>query len=178
MNTENKIEAILFYNGGSMKIAELSKVLGLGIDEIKSSLEILEKNISGRGIVLVRKEDEVMLRTHPEISDLIEKITKEELSKDLGRAGLETLSIILYKNPISKKELEYIRGVKSSFILRTLLIRGLVERISDPKDARSHLYKPTLELFGFLGISKIEDLPEYENIKKSITEFETQKEQA
>jgi segregation and condensation protein B len=75
--------------------------------------------------------------------------------KDLGKAGLETLSIILYQGPISRAEIDYIRGVNSNFILRNLLIRGLIERVENPHDQRSFLYKPTLELISYLGLSKI-----------------------
>jgi len=175
MNIETKIEAILFYNGGSMSLKEISNTLEISLEEIKNVVDILEKSLIGRGIVLVKKEDEIMLRTSPEVSELIQKITKEELSRDLGRAGLETLSIILYKNPIGKKEIEYIRGVKSSFILRNLLIRGLVERITDPKDARSHLYKPTFDALSFLGISDINQLPDYEKTVTEIKAFQEEK---
>jgi len=170
MNTESKIEAILFHKAESMTIKELSAILELPIGEIENALVLLDKSLSGRGISLLRKENEIMLRTSSEAGSLIEKITKEELSKDLGRAGLETLSIVLYKNPISKRDVEYIRGVTSSFVLRSLLLRGLIERIPDPKDARSYLYKPTFDALGYLGVKSEKELPEYE---KTISELES-----
>jgi segregation and condensation protein B len=112
-----------------------------------------------------------MLGTAQELSPLIEQLTKEELSRDLGKAGLETLSIILYQGPISRADIDYIRGVNSQFIVRNLLIRGLIERVDNPKDARSFLYKTTLQLLSHLGVSKIEDLPEYQQVRKDIEGF-------
>ncbi len=136
----------------------------------KENLELKEK-LSDRGIGLIRKEDEVMLGTVSEMSDLIEEIRKEELTKDLGKAGAETLSIVLYKGPITRAEIDYIRGVNSTFILRNLLIRGLVEKVPNPKDQRSFLYKPTLELLSYLGISGIEELPEFDTVQSEIKTF-------
>jgi len=94
-----------------------------------AALKNLETSLSDRGIVLVTKEDEVTLGTAKDTSELIEKLTKDELVRDLGKAGLETLSIIIYQGPISRAEIDYIRGVQSNFILRNLMIRGLVEKI-------------------------------------------------
>jgi segregation and condensation protein B len=102
---------------------------------------------------------------------MIEELQKEELSRDLGRAGLETLTIILYKGPISRREIDYIRGVNSGFILRNLLIRGLIERAESQTGERSFSYKPTLALLEYLGISKRDDLPEYEVAFKKLEEF-------
>jgi len=102
---------------------------------------------------------------------LIEQLTKDELTRDLGKAGLETLSVVLYQGPISRADIDYIRGVNSQFILRALLIRGLVERVDNPKDARSYLYKTTLDLLSHLGVSKLSELPEYEQVRKDIEEF-------
>ena len=121
-------------------------------------------------------DEEIMLGTAKELSPLIEQITKEELIKDLGKAGLETLSIVLYQGPISRAGIDYIRGVNSQFILRNLLIRGLIERVDNPADSRSFLYKPTLALLSHLGISSIAELPEYEQVKKDIENFKGSKE--
>ena len=84
----------------------------------------LEQDLKGRGLSLVRTDDEVMLGTAKEFSGLIEDLAKEELSRDLGKAGLETLSIVLYLGPITRADIDYIRGVNSQFILRALLIRA------------------------------------------------------
>jgi segregation and condensation protein B len=159
-----QIESILFWKGEPLSLKKLSQTLNKSVEEISAGLTQLEESLQQRGLALQRNADEVALATHPEMSKLFESLVKEELNKDLGKAGLETLSIVLYKGPIKRSEIDYIRGVNSQFILRNLLIRGLVERISDPKDERSFLYKPTFELFSYLGITKIEDLPEYEKV--------------
>jgi segregation and condensation protein B len=171
MHLESHIEALLFWKGESLSIKKLAELLSKTEEEIQAGLIRLEHTLQGRGIVLVRKDNEVMLGTAPEFSSLIESLTKEELTRDLGKAGLETLSIVLYKGPIKRSGIDYIRGVNSHFILRNLLIRGLVEKIPDPLDQRSFLYKPTFELLSFMGISKIEDLPEYEKTGAEITAF-------
>jgi segregation and condensation protein B len=171
MTTENLIEAILFHKAESMSIKELSKILDIKKDDVEVAIKNLKETLSARGIILITKDDEVMLRTSPETSEIIEKITKDDLSRDLGRAGLETLSIVLYNNPISGKDIEYIRGVKSSYILRSLLTRGLVERVNNPENSRSHLYRPTFDTLGFLGISDISELPDYEKTKTDLSNF-------
>jgi segregation and condensation protein B len=165
------IEAILFWKGEPVSIKKLSQILEKNEDEIKTALDTLEQDILDRGIILVRKDDEVTLGTSKENSELIEKLTKEELVRDLGKAGLETLSIIIYQGPISRAEIDYIRGVQSNFILRNLMIRGLVEKVSNPKDQRSFLYKPTFEMLSFMGISKIEDIPSYNEARAEIESY-------
>ena len=153
-----------------MKVSKLASIFEVDEDAVQNALQELDAKLtdSRRGIVLVRKDDEVTLGTAPEAGELVEKITKEELSKDLGKAALETLTIVLYKGPISKPEVDYIRGVNSGFILRNLLVRGLVERIPSPKSERSFLYRPSFDLLSHLGISRIEDLPEYDTFYEKI----------
>jgi len=171
LTLDSQIEAILFLKAEPVSKKELAKTLEKSPEEIENALFVLEETLENRGLVLLSKDEEVMLATSPEMSDLIEKIRKEELSKDLGKAGLETLSIILYKAPITRSKIDYLRGVNSNFILRNLLIRGLIEKVSNPDDQRSYLYKPTFELLSFLGISKVKDLPEYDKIQKEIEDF-------
>ena len=172
MKLENKIEAILFFKGEPISTEKLASILEASPQTVKEALLNLERALSERGLALIYKDDEVMLGTHPNTSSLIEEIIKEDLQRELGRAGLETLSTILYLGPISRSEIDYIRGVNSTFILRNLLIRGLVERTENPGDRRSFLYKPTFELLSYLGIRRIEELPEYETVR---TEMETKR---
>ncbi|MDP6388098.1 MAG: SMC-Scp complex subunit ScpB [Candidatus Pacebacteria bacterium] len=171
MKLDAKIEALLFFKGEKMKVGELAKHLKADRENVESALLELKGNLSERGIELLRKEDEVMLATSPEMSELIEEIRKEELNKDLGKAGAEALSIVLYRGPITRAEIDYIRGVNSTFILRNLLIRGLIEKVLNPKDRRSFLYKPTLELLSFLGIGSIEELPEFDTVQSELAAF-------
>jgi segregation and condensation protein B len=168
MNIEQKIEAILFFKGEPMSRKKLSEFLGVGQVEINESLEKLKENLKDRGIVLLEKENEITLGTHSELSDIIEKLQKEELNKELSKANLETLSIILYKNGVSRSLIDYIRGVNSSFTLRALSIRGLIERSVDPEDNRRFIYKPTFELLSFMGVKSVEELPDYNTVNSSI----------
>src|SRR3989338_9602838 len=127
MELEKKLEAILFWKGEPMsrkKLAEILKVGPSDISELNEAIEKLKENLNGRGIVLLEKENEISLGTMPELSSLIEDLQKEELNKDLSKASLETLSIILYKNGANRAEIDYIRGVNSSFTLRALSVRG------------------------------------------------------
>ena len=165
---EQKIEAILFLKGEPMSKKRLSDFLKVSESEISESIEKLKESLRSRGIVLQEKDNEVTLGTPGEFSDLIESLWKEELNKDLSKASLETLSIILYKNGANRAEIDYIRGVNSSFTLRALSIRGLVEKIIDPSDNRKYIYRTTFGTLSFLGIKSIEELPEYKEIKNSI----------
>lgn len=164
MKLESKIEAIMFFKNEAISIEELCKILKMPKDEIEKSINNLKNDFENRGIVLVRKDEEVMLGTHPELSNLIEEIQKEELNKDLSKASLETLSIILYKNGATRREIDYIRGVNSGFTLRILSIRGLIEKTVDKEDARSIIYKPSFELMSYLGIKNLNELPKYDEL--------------
>jgi segregation and condensation protein B len=158
------IEAILFYFAEPVSLRKLSEITGVSATEVSAALQNLQTNLESRGIRLVHIHEEYELRTAPNAAHWIEKIRKEELSKDLGRAGLETLAIVLYQGPISRADIDYIRGVNSSFILRALLMRGLIERVPNPKDDRAYLYKGTHELLGYFGVTSMQELPEYEKI--------------
>lgn len=173
-----QIEAILFFKAEPQSYKKLAEIFVKSEEEIKLALEVLNQKLSGRGIQLVFKDNEVTLNTSSAMSELIGKLTKEELVRDLGKAGLETLSIILYRGPISRAEIDYIRGVQSNFILRNLQIRGLIEKVPDHKDQRKFLYRSTFDLLSFLGISKIEDLPEFEKAKTEFNDLNQKREAA
>ena len=81
---------------------------------------------------------------------------------------METLAIIIYRQPISKVEIENIRGVNSQYILRQLLIRGLIEKVASTTDRRSQNYQPTIELMQHLGIKDMKELPDFEELTKNI----------
>ncbi len=174
MNLESQIEAILFWKGEPISRKKLSEVLpaqaGLKVGqiEINEGIEKLKENLKGRGIVMIEKDDDIMLGTAPELSELIEGLQKEKLNKELSKASLETLSIVLYKNGVSRAEIDYIRGVNSSFTLRALSVRGLVEKMLDPKDNRRYIYKPSFELLSYMGIKGVEELPDYAEVSNSI----------
>lgn len=175
MNIERALEAVLFYKGEPMEIALLSKMLGVSAAEVEEGITKLQSSLQGRGIGLIRQDSRVMLATAKETSELIEKLIKEELEKDLGKAALETLAIVLYNGPVARSHVDYIRGVNSQFIVRNLLIRGLIERIENPKDQRSFLYRPSFELLAHLGVGSAEEMPEYREIQQ---EFRRREEDA
>jgi segregation and condensation protein B len=123
-------------------------------------------------VVLIDDGKEVELRASGGATALIEKIRKDEYSRDIGKAGLEALSAILYRGPLSRSEIDFIRGVNSSQTLRTLTLRGLVRRIPNPKDERSFLYEPTTELVASLGVSRAADLPDYADVRNKLQQLE------
>ncbi len=172
MTLEAKIEAILFYKGEPVTLKKLGESLKVSPGELLEAVARLKESWKDRGIVLLEKENELSLGTSPELSPLIEELEKEELNKNLSKASLETLSIILYKNGANRALIDYVRGVNSNFILRALSIRGLVERVVDPKDQRRFIYKPTFDLLSFMGVTNIEELPNYQETLQSINEAE------
>ena len=172
MQLETQIEAILFWRGEPVSKKELIKLLGTDDATFHQALKKLDGALVDRGVSLLIKDDEVGLGTNPAVSSLIEKLIREEVSRDLGKAGLETLSLVLYRGPIARSDIDYVRGVNSQFILRNLLIRGLIEKITDSKDQRRFLYKPTFSLMAHLGISKIEELPEWQEVQANLTQAE------
>jgi segregation and condensation protein B len=171
MNSAQKLEAVLFYFAEPKSVDELAKLLKTSRDEIHSAINILRDSLSARGVRLMVAGDMVSLATAPETSEMIEKIVKEEREKELGKAGLETLSIILYHGPLTRSSVDHIRGVNSTFIVRNLLVRGLIEKTENPDDQRSFLYRPTLDLLRFLGVSRVEDLPSYEETRAELESF-------
>jgi segregation and condensation protein B len=177
MELESKIEGLLFYKGEDVQIKKLAELLKVNTDEIEEALKKLENSLSGRGLVLVRKDDSVVLGITSELGSIIESIRKDEISKELTKSSLETLSIILYKNGVSRSEIDYIRGVNSSFILRNLLVRGLIEKIVDPLDSRRLLYRPTFNTLSFMGVTSIEQLPNYNQVKEQLQEAIKQEQQ-
>lgn len=170
---EQKLEAILFYKNEPLTIKELCKLAEEKENTVKEALQNLSKKLEGRGICLIQTSDEVSLATAPEMNGFIEKIAKNEMSREIGKAGLETLSIILYNGPVSRRMIDYIRGVNSTFVLRSLCVRGLVEKESDPEDLRVFKYKASLALLAHLGLKKIEELPEFEAFKKETDELKS-----
>jgi segregation and condensation protein B len=168
LTLEAKIEAFLFWKAEPVSIKKIASSLSLNEDDVRKAINNLHELLKGRGITIIEHEGDVTLATSKPAGGLIEKLTKDELSRDLGKAGLETLSIVIYQGPISRADIDYIRGVNSQFIVRALVVRGLIERIDNPNDQRSFLYTPTLTLLAHLGVSKVEDLPEYESVRKDI----------
>ncbi len=166
------IEALLFALARPLSREELSRMLTATPEEVEAALATLAASLEGRGMVLVDDSKVVELRTGAGAAETIERIRREEFSRDIGRAGLEALAAILYRGPLSRSEIDFIRGVNSSQTLRTLLMRGLIRKVPNPKDERSFLYEPTTEVFAELGVSTRADLPEYADVRKKLAELE------
>ena len=166
----SQIEALLFLYGEPMNYKKIAKTLGIPEGEIKTAISAFSSELAAenRGLSLIINQDQVQLVTKPEFGKLLEDIVKEEVNETLTSVALETLAIVAYSGPISRAEIEYIRGVNSTFMLRNLMIRGLVDRQPDPKRSNVYLYRSSLELLKFIGISKIEDLPEYQRFNELV----------
>lgn len=152
-----------------MTLKELSKILNTDATFIKQAvLELVQENASS-GIILLAHNDKFQLSSNPDNSSEVKKFLSLELREKLTDAALETLAIILYKQPVSKAEIENIRGVNSQYIIRQLMIRGLIEKTASTTDKRMQLYKTTLEFMQHLGIKDMKELPEFEQLTRDIT---------
>lgn len=167
----HKIQALLFALGRPLSRKELSGMLNTSEAEVSAAIAELQSALSG-GVVLIDDGGEVELRVGADASALIEKIRKEEYSRDIGKAGLEALSAVLYRGPLTRSEIDFIRGVNSSQTLRTLALRGLLRKIQNPKDERSFLYEPTTELLAQLGVTRPADLPDYAEVRAKLEQLE------
>lgn len=172
MSLKSNVEAVLFYKTEPYSFTALAKFLDVPESDVRTVCTELQNERQESGIRVVMTDTEVALTTPPEASDLIEKLRKDELAQDIGKAGAETLSIILYRGPLTRADVDRIRGVNSTFIIRNLLIRGLIEKRDNPKDSRSSLYAGTSLLYTHLGITKREELPDFEAVMNAIDSFE------
>lgn len=170
-NLEIQLESVLFLKGEPVSVKWLANMFEKNKEEIKASLIILSKSLENRGVRLVQNEDDVVLATAPESAEIVKKIVELEINSDLSKASLETLAIIIYKGTASRAEIDYIRGVNSSFILRNLLIRGLAEKQAERDENRNYIYKPSLALLENLGIKSLEDLPDFAFVSEKLKEF-------
>jgi len=162
LSLASQIEGILFYQGESMSRQQLCGMLGVDQTVLEFAVQELILSLSGRGITCIVNEHEIVLKTHPEMAKIIEQLRKEELSKELTKPALESLAIILYMKGATKNDIDYIRGVNSQSILRSLVTRGLIDRMPNKEDARKPRYVSSVELLAFLGIQKPEMIKGFE----------------
>lgn len=170
MNLKSAIECILFLRGEAVTTARLAKLSGAPKKTVETTLHELQDECRERGIVLIQNGDEWQFVTNPAQKSVVEKLATSELREELSRAGLEVLTIVAYKGPISRASIEYLRGVDSSFTLRNLLIRGLVIREENPKDRRSYLYRISADFLAYLGLVRPADLPHYQELRRVPTD--------
>ena len=161
----SQIETILFVAGKPLTAKKIAKALSA--DEKVVAAEIVklrDKYISDvSGVVLLENNNEFQLTSHPDNRQVAEQFVKAEVSGELTRPQLETLTVISYCGPITKPELEQIRGVNCGLILRNLLIRGLVKE-SDGDTTLLPAYEVTMEYLQHLGLTKLSDLPDYSEL--------------
>ena len=158
---QRAIESVLFLSGEPVSVKQLVSLLGAKKNDIEEALIGLKETYKERGLRLIQKGDEWQLATAPELSGVLEKFVKSEYSENLSRAALEVLAIVAYKGPITRAELEFVRGVNSVYSLRNLLMRGLIEKKDNPKDGRSHIYSVTFDFMRHFGLSDVSELPRY-----------------
>ena len=167
------IESLLFVSGKPLKVKDFCKLLEKTPEEVKPALEELINDRKSSGVVVLDNNGEYQLATNPANSTFVKNFLNAELREKLTDATVEVLGIIAYRQPISKAEIEAIRGVNSQYSLRHLLMRGLIEKTANPSDARSFLYQTTTEFLQHLGLTSVKDLPEFEKLVEKIKLPET-----
>lgn len=169
------LEALFFYYGEPLDAKKISKLLDLKESESEALIKELSEKIEAdekSGLTLLKDNEFYQLATKPSVAWLGKKLVQEEFKEELTPAALETLSIIAYLGPAPRSTIDYVRGVNSSFILRNLLVRGLVERRVQAARKNVFEYNVSFDCLKHLGLDKIEDLPEYEKYKNILTDFE------
>jgi len=166
-NLKSAIESLLFVSGEPVKLAKLAKICDVSRNEIAAEIEALNGEYrDNRGFMVVQKEDSVQLTTNPQNSAFVSQLVAGEMDAELSRAALEVLSIVAYRGPVTRIQIEAVRGVNCSYVLRNLLIKGLVER-KDAADIRGYLYEISFDFLKTLGVSSVRDLPDWENLSKN-----------
>ncbi len=164
-----QIEALLFYRATPLSKKQLLSLLSIDSASLDRSLQELSSRLQSGATRLLVTENEVELVVAPIHDQLIEKVRREDLKRDIGKAGAETLSIIMYKGQITRAEIDRIRGVNSTHILRNLLVRGLIKRHQDENGQT--VYSGTTTLMAHLGINTISELPDYTNVLDALDTF-------
>lgn len=161
------IESLLFVSGEPVKAGRLAKICHVAKNEMEPALNELQRELQGaaRGVRIIRNGDSVQLATSPDNTDFVNQLVSGELNAELSKSALETLSIVAYRGPVTRVQIEAIRGVNTSYVLRSLLMRGLVER-RETADVRGYLYEISFEFLKKMGIQSIKELPDWENLSK------------
>jgi len=159
------LEALLFVAGGPVSIQQLAAALERRSDEVEKSLKILALGYSGkRGLSIQWHNGKIQLTTAPHMAEHVEKFLGLEATSRLSRAALETLTIIAYRQPITRPGIDAVRGVSSDGVLKSLLSKGLIQeagRTDGP--GRPILFETTAEFLQHFGLSTIDELPPFES---------------
>jgi len=162
---KTKIESLLFISNKPLaikKLVDMTKSESAKVNEAVKEL-IAEYNQQDKGIQIAKIGSKVQMITASENSKFVKDFIKDETTGELTRPQLEALTIIAYRGPITKAELEQIRGVNCSLILRNLMIRGLIEEKHD-KQKMSITYNITFDFLKFLGLTEQSHLPDYDKL--------------
>jgi len=171
MSAISKIESLLFVSSDPISFSDIRKACDLKKQETQDALAKIKekyKKENGCGMIFVEAGDKYQFVSNPDNSKLVKDFLKSDISGDLTDPAIETLSIIAYRGPVTKPEIEQIRGINCSLILRNLLIRGLIEKYEDKK-INLPRYSVTHDFIKFLGISSVCELPDYEVLSNSET---------
>jgi segregation and condensation protein B len=160
LSLEAAVEALLFVADSPVSVGRLAEALQVTPAQVEHALDDLEATYAERGLRLQRAGSRVQLITTPEVAPAIERFLGLEARAHLSRAALETLAIVAYRQPITRPEIEGIRGVSSDSVLRTLLSVGLVEEVGRATTVgRPILYGSTFEFLQYFGLSSLDELP-------------------
>ncbi len=166
MTLDRNLEAMLFAAAKPFTIKRLAEFADVDAADVKTALETLSARLdaSGSALMLQKNGHDFELVTRPEVAEAVAKVINVEAQGELSRSSLETLTILAYRGPLTRPELEQIRGVHSSQILRNLLMRGLIEVKEDERLGQS-VYAVTFDFLNHLGLSGVEALPEYAELR-------------
>lgn len=172
---------MLFISNTPFSLKKLADITKADKDQVKLAVDELLAEYANRagGVMIQKIDDKVQMATAGDNAKMVKEYIKEETTGELSRAALETLTIVAYRGPISRSEIEQIRGVNCAVILRNLLMRGLVESRDDKKKMQS-VYNITFDFLKFLGVNQQSQLPDYdklnsdENLQKIIEQAEVQ----
>lgn len=157
------IEGLLFVAPEPVTVNQLAAAIECRAEDVESALDQLKEQSQKRGIRLQQYGKKIQLVSAPELTDYIERFLGLSISGKLSTPALETLAIIAYRQPITRPEIEAIRGVNSDGVLRTLLSKGLIEEVGR-LDTVGHpiLYGVSFEFLRYFGIENLDQLPELE----------------
>jgi segregation and condensation protein B len=173
MSLDVLIEALLFYKAAPQNKQKIAKLFAVPQDELISAISTLKTRLESGATRLIETDTEIQVVTAPELSEFVESLRKQEITNDIGKAGAETLAIILYREPIARVEIDRIRGVNSSFILRNLLIRGLI--IRESITGQGYQFRISSQLLQHLGVDNKQALPKFTEFMDAIDAFDTEK---
>ena len=155
-----RLEALLFVAPGAVSYSQLAAALEISTREVEAGLAELEAFYAGRGLRVQRHAGRVQLTSSPEMAPLVERFLGLEATSRLSRAALEALAIVAYQQPVTRPQVDAIRGVNSDGVLKGLLYKGLVEEIGRAESpGRPILYSTTPDFLQHFGLNSLEELP-------------------